>query len=248
MTFYEQELRKIVGEQYPDATYVGRACYVRLSDMNRAKIQFVTGIVANQYNALQMTILNRSEGQVDTLRLHFSDLLGTKATSNLNFQNGVDPHIWDDYGKVDWYVYHPTRQDYKILSDAVSEYLDVFQDSIEAMDDRILNFYVVPCFNVDKVFGTFVETDENDHALNIYANYDMQRQQVCDELEITLYGSGIEDQSLTYHLNAHLNAAEKEVLREKMEAYCMQREHMPLNQLCQEILQEQNAPTQEMQL
>ena len=94
------------------------------------------------------------------------------------------------------------------------------------------------------MFGTFVETDENDHALNIYANYDMQRQQVCDELEITLYGSGIDDQSLTYHLNA----AEKEVLREKMEAYCMQREHMPLNQLCQEILQEQDAPTQEMQM
>ena len=105
MTFYEQELRKIIGEQYPDATYVGRACYVRLSDMNRAKIQFATGIVANQYNALQMTILNRSEGQVDTLRLRFSDLLGTKATSNPNFRNGVDPHIWDDYGKVDWYVY-----------------------------------------------------------------------------------------------------------------------------------------------
>ena len=113
-----------------------------------------------------------------------------------------------------------------------------FEDSIEAMDDRILNFYVVPCFNVDEVFGTFVETDENDHALNIYANYDMQRQQVCDELEMTLYGSGIEDQSLTYHLNA----AEKEVLREKMEAYCMQREHKPLNQLCQEILQEQDVP------
>ena len=119
-----------------------------------------------------------------------------------------------------------------------------FEDSIEAMDDRILNFYVVPCFNVDEAFGTFVETDENDHALNIYANYDMQRQRVCDTLEMTLYGSGIEDQSLTYHLNA----AEKEVLREKMEAYCMQREHKPLNQLCQEILQEQDAPTQEMQL
>ena len=118
------------------------------------------------------------------------------------------------------------------------------EDTIEAMDDRILNFYVVPCFNVDEVFGTFVETDENDHALNIYANYDMQRQRVCDTLEMTLYGSGIEDQSLTYHLNT----AEKEVLREKMEAYCMQREHMPLNQLCQEILQEQDAPTQEMQL
>ena len=119
-----------------------------------------------------------------------------------------------------------------------------FEDSIEAMDDRTLNFYVVPCFNVDEVFGTFVETDENDHALNIYANYDMQRQQVCDELEITLYGSGIDDQSLTYRLNA----AEKEVLHEKMEAYCMQREHKPLNQLCQELLQEQDVPIQEMQM
>lgn len=119
-----------------------------------------------------------------------------------------------------------------------------FEDSIEAMDDRTLNFYIVPCSNVDEVFGTFVETDENDHALNIYANYDMQRRQVCDELEITLYGSGIEDQSLTYRLNA----AEKEVLREKMDAYCMQREHKPLEQLCQEILQEQDAPTQEMHL
>ena len=73
MTFYEQELRKIVGERYPDAAYVGRACYVRLNDMNRAKIQFVTGMIASQYNALQLTILNRSEGQVDTCLLYTSD-------------------------------------------------------------------------------------------------------------------------------------------------------------------------------
>ena len=136
MTFYEQELRKIIGEQYPDATYVGRVCYVRLSDMNRAKIQFVTGSVANQYNALQLTILNRSEGQVDTLRLRFSDLLGTKATSNPNFSNGVDPHIWDDYGKVDWYVYHPTRQDYEKFSNAVSDYLEVFQDMSQSANQQ----------------------------------------------------------------------------------------------------------------
>ncbi len=134
MSFYEQELRKIVGERYPDATYVGRACYVRLSDMNRAKIQFVTGIVANQYNALQLTILNRNEGQVDALRLQLTDLLGRKVTSNPNFSNGVMPHIWDDGGKVDWYVYHPTRQDYEILSNAVSDYLEVFQDMSQSAD------------------------------------------------------------------------------------------------------------------
>ena len=82
MTFFEQELRKIVGDAYPDATFVGRACYVRLSDMNRAKIQFTTCGTADHYEALQMTILNRSDGQVDTLRLRFKDVLGTKAVPN----------------------------------------------------------------------------------------------------------------------------------------------------------------------
>ena len=118
-----------------------------------------------------------------------------------------------------------------------------FGDEIIESDGK-LNFYVQAEFDVDAAFGTFVLTDENDDWLNVYANYDMQRQQVCDTLEITLYGSGIDDQSLTYRLNA----AEKEVLREKMEAYCMQREHKPLEQLCQEILQEQDAPIQEMQM
>jgi len=50
MTFFEQELRKIVGAEYPDATFVGRACYVRLSDMNRAKIQFISTGIASHYD------------------------------------------------------------------------------------------------------------------------------------------------------------------------------------------------------
>ncbi len=128
MTFYEQELQKIIGERYPDATYVGRTCYVRLGDMNRAKIEFVTAIQADRYNALQMTILNRCEGKVDVLRLQFADLLGRTVTSNPKFSNGLMPHIWDDGNKVDWYGYHPSQQDYEALSDAVSDYLEVFQD------------------------------------------------------------------------------------------------------------------------
>jgi hypothetical protein len=131
MNFFEQELRKIVSPYYPDATYVGRACYVRLDEMNRAKIQFVTGNVSNQYNALRMDILNRNDGQVDTLRVRFADLLGNKQVSNPYFQNGVSPHIWDDYGKADWYVYHPDLRDYEMLGEAVSDYLDVFQEQIQ---------------------------------------------------------------------------------------------------------------------
>ena len=128
---FEQELRKIVSPNYPDATYVGRACYVRLSERNRAKIQFISTHIASQYDALRLTILNRDEGAVDNLVLRFSDLLGKKHTSNPNFRDGVIPHLWDDCGKVAWYVYQPSSRDYQELSDAVGSYLEVFQEQVQ---------------------------------------------------------------------------------------------------------------------
>ena len=98
MNFFEQELHKIVAPKYPDATYVGRACYVRLDELNRAKIQFVTGIVANQYHALRISILNRNEGQVDALLLNLSDILGKKQTSNPNFKSGACRYAFPQNG------------------------------------------------------------------------------------------------------------------------------------------------------
>ena len=119
-----------------------------------------------------------------------------------------------------------------------------FEDTIEVTDDDRLNFYLVPDFSVDKAFGTSVEAEDSIYTVNLYANYDMVRQRVCDELEIVIYG-GDEDKEIRHPLNA----AEKEVLRRKMEAYCMEQEHIPLEQFCKEILQDQNAePAQEMQL
>lgn len=131
MTFFEQELRKIIGEEYPDATFVGRACYVRLSDMNRARIEFATTRTANHYDSLRMTILNRNEGSVDNLTLRFADLLGKKQVSNPNFKSGIYPYIWNDYGECEWYVYHPNSSDYQKLTAAVTDYLDVFQEQTQ---------------------------------------------------------------------------------------------------------------------
>lgn len=136
MTFFEQELRKIVGNAYPNTTFVGRACYVRLNNVNRAKIQFVTCGTADHYEALQMTILNRSDGQIDSLRLRFKDVLGMKRISNPNFPNGISPHAWTYNGKTEWYAYHPNSQDYQKLTDAVSDYLEVFQEQTHAADQK----------------------------------------------------------------------------------------------------------------
>lgn len=127
MTFFENELRKIVGIRHPEATYIGRTCYVCLNDMNRAKIQFVTCGTADHYEAIQMTILNRNDGQIDTLRLRFSDILGKGQTDNLYIkQNG--PYAWTYNGKTEWYAYHPNSRDYQHLANEVSKYLNLFQN------------------------------------------------------------------------------------------------------------------------
>lgn len=42
MNYFESELRKLFEDRYPDATFVGRHCYVPLSDETRANICFKT--------------------------------------------------------------------------------------------------------------------------------------------------------------------------------------------------------------
>lgn len=128
MNDFEQELRKIVGPTHPDATYAGRACYVRLGEDNRAKIHFASMHISSQYNALKLSVLNRREGVVDTLILRFADIWGKKHTSNPNFKDGVHPHLWDDGGKVSWYVWKPSAEDYEKLAAAVNDYLEVFME------------------------------------------------------------------------------------------------------------------------
>ncbi len=117
MTFFERELRKIVSSQYPEATYVGRACYIRLDGMNRAKLYFESGMAADQYTALRVMILNTEKGQLDTVCLRFKDIW-----------DRVNASIWDDQREPGWYGLQPTSRHYKALADALTSYLDVFQE------------------------------------------------------------------------------------------------------------------------
>ena len=129
--FYEQELQKLFGDGkiIGDPTYSGRSCYGTLGKDLRVRAQFITTKVADDYDALKLTVLNRADGPVDTLVLKLKDLLGKKPVpGNPNFRNGVFPYIWDDHGDVDWYAYHPTAADYKTIQQAVGNYLEVFRD------------------------------------------------------------------------------------------------------------------------
>lgn len=133
MTFFEKELQRIFGKDMglSNIRIVGNACYGRLSQDIRVKANFATGRVADQYEMLKITVLNRREGPIDSVALHFSDLWGRKKVNNPNFRDGIHAYIWKNGGKPEWYVYQPTEADYRQLSESASDYLDVFREPVQ---------------------------------------------------------------------------------------------------------------------
>ena len=157
-------------------------------------------------------------------------------------------------------VYHATRSQFASGDDKWRKLLDhlngkeitsaghlsarnfSFGEEIIEPDGK-LNFYLQADFDVDAAFGTFVCTDQNDDWLNIYANYDIEKDRLCDTLELNLCkGDGTEE-----NWSYHLNAAEQEVLARKMEDYCQQQTGMSLHEYAQQ-LRESGSQTPEMQM
>jgi len=130
MNYFEQELRRVAGacDGIINPTFAGRACYGDLGGDNRVKLQFVTLGHADHYAALKATVLNRTDGEVDTLLLRFEDTWGKKQVSNPNFKSGIIPYIWTSNRESEWYVYRPTDADVKQLAAELGAYLDVFID------------------------------------------------------------------------------------------------------------------------
>ena len=126
MTLYEQELRKLFehSDFVDRPQFSGRVCVGDLGKDLRVRAEFLSTHISSQYDAIRLTVLNRTEGVVDRTLLRFQDVWGKKQVpNNPNFRSGVIPHLWDDYGKVEWYAYHPTAADYAALRDGVGQYL-----------------------------------------------------------------------------------------------------------------------------
>lgn len=157
-------------------------------------------------------------------------------------------------------VYHATRSQFTSNDDRWRKLLDhlsgkaitsaghlsannfSFSEEIIEEDGK-LNFYIQADFDVDSAFGTFVSTDQNDDWLNIYANYDVEEDRLCDTLELNLCKGDGSEESWFYRLNA----AEQEVLLRKMETFCQQQTGMSLHDYTQQ-LRDSESQTPEMQM
>lgn len=133
MTVFEQELRKLFDHDavFMDTRFAGNVCYGRLNEDVRLKACFATCGYADIYEALKVTLINRREGEIDSLFLKFKDLWGMKQVDNPNFPDGIAPHLWTCKDRTGWYGYHPNKRDYQQLRDAVQTYLGVFQEPVQ---------------------------------------------------------------------------------------------------------------------
>jgi len=128
MNYFEQELRRVAKacKEIKDPTFAGRACYADLGGDNRVKLEFVICGTYERYEALKAIVLNRTDGEVDSLLFRFKDTWGNK--SHPSFSEGVTPRIWTCDGKNEWYAYYPTDADMKKLATEIGAYLAVFTD------------------------------------------------------------------------------------------------------------------------
>ncbi len=111
-------------------------------------------------------------------------------------------------------------------------------------NDNLLNFYVETNFNVDEVFGTDVMTAENDDFLNVYADYDLEENCVCDTLTVLLNCANGEQFAYKYQMNAE----EQAVMTQKMDAYSMERFGESLSDCRKQYLEEDAQPSQTLSL
>ena len=124
MTTFERELRKICVNcrNIQNPKFVGRSCIGRLDEGILVKMEFESTMIRDKYNALRVTLMNRSEGKIDSQLIRFNELWGMESFNG----NDIEPHIWKYNDEVSWYCYTPTVAELKALSQSVDDYLECF--------------------------------------------------------------------------------------------------------------------------
>ena len=77
---------------------------------------------------LYLYVLDRKEGSIDSITIRLCELLGKKQSPSPYLKDGVNPHIWVNGDKAEWYGFRPSARDYALMQEAAEDYMDVFRD------------------------------------------------------------------------------------------------------------------------
>ena len=81
MDYLEHEMQMFFGESAllsADTVFSHRAMVSDIGKDLRAKVEFINTKIASQYDALKLSIINRTMGVVDTQTFKFSDIIGKR--------------------------------------------------------------------------------------------------------------------------------------------------------------------------
>lgn len=123
MDFFEKEMRQMLGDNgiFQDAKFVGKTMLAKLDDNLRIKLQFIASHISGQYDTVQMTVINRTEGVVDKQNFKFSDIIGKCVRPG---REPLDYHMWE-YNKPEWYTpVSPT--DKARIADTIMDYAKMY--------------------------------------------------------------------------------------------------------------------------
>lgn len=125
MNLFEKELRNIIAHSWTakDPHYIGKICYIQLDKDLRARMEFIYENIHEHYDALKITVLNRTVGPVDTVTIAFEDVLRKWFK-----EKEYPPRIGrcGPYEEYSWYYLEPDDEVYKALAAQMDEYLSVF--------------------------------------------------------------------------------------------------------------------------
>lgn len=125
MNFYEQEMRQMFQGKplFQDAKFTGRTMLAKLDDDLRVKFQFVFTHIADHYDAIRATVINRTDGEVDKETFKFADAIG-----KINFRGmTIDPYIWQYHDDISWYGFKISNQQRAAIAETVVSYLSMYR-------------------------------------------------------------------------------------------------------------------------
>lgn len=120
MNKMETELRRLFleSELFYEAMFSGKMMIGKIDQDIRAKIEFFDTGVHKHYDALKVTVLNRTGGTIDLSVFKFCDIIGLKM--------GMEPYFWDERNCCGWYGFKMMERDYERISDTIHDYMSLF--------------------------------------------------------------------------------------------------------------------------
>lgn len=120
-----EELKKMFDGRIAlqDMHYVGKACYGKLEENLRGKLELELGFLAGGYSRISVSVLERTSGLVDQMKFLISDVTGLKVGAD---GRPVCPALSSYEDSSQWNC-EMGEADYQKIAAAVNGYLSLFQ-------------------------------------------------------------------------------------------------------------------------